>query len=891
MSHSYDDKYLLAEYLTTSAIASSLNVFSYVGISPESLATMVEWSKTRTVTLRFQGSHSCAFLRKAKRVVEDSSETVRKTTFMGISTSSSTKRSYTVKEWFWNFSNSYELVAYQGNMPERPLSLRQGQGATELTTTSKGSPYSAVSPIGTHELDLTWLLQQLSDNAISFRINRSDSACHTPRRNPQTESALRWFSQLRNFFQAVEAYFVQSLFPIQPNLQTLQMNAFEPSSLLHPVFPLFEQRPEDAGDAQSSPPPPSSSSSSSSSSPSSAVTLAATSMREHSSSVILSLGDLDGLLRGQRLSIEQKFAELAPLFPSTGLVTLPAVQLVLLARHALEMTLDYRTGVNSIEKMLWSQLVAAIGKEVGPSDFFDYMKFHTHKLFRARFQPRPFSYAVRRPGRDPEGMLTIQAASGDASLPEPLMTCVRSVAPAHAMRFSLDAATRVTFRGERYLHSWINHSFSGSAATPISLHARARQFSSFVLLVGRISSASTFEPTGAIILQNKDELIIPLLLEQIPTPKEFRDAIESLSPEQQAFCKAFRQMQLESTLFAVLVVQIKPQLEKLLGLPAHSLTKEIRLTQDLLELFIKYQIPSDLISFDGASDAAPATKVAVVKEYVQRMQQMIQSKKATELHAAAEEAVYAALPYASLESSGHIAAFDGISLGYASLSAPSSSSSSSSSYRSGAVGGRSSSRAPAPPTTDSRAIVQKPTAVAPPKNASAPASTSSTGVAESVDEDEDPDVFDFTTIPHVLDARFAQLDTDNALRPTIIKPDFSAWSKRSQASLLTSPASTTLYESQQKVEKNKAFDLLDALSRSGSLDVDDAFLHVFIAATHCFDKSLMDTIILDNVNPIEKVQRSLLIVSQTIHDAPLQSLIKSDQLESVQESSPGLFSQ
>ena len=57
------------------------------------------------------------------------------------------------------------------------------------------------------------------------------------------------------------------------------------------------------------------------------------------------------------------------------------------------------------------------------------------------------------------------------------------------------------------------------------------------------------------------------MLEPIPTPAEFRDAIESLSPEQQRFAKAYRGMQLASTLFAVAVVQIKPQLERLLGLP------------------------------------------------------------------------------------------------------------------------------------------------------------------------------------------------------------------------------------------------------------------------------------------------------------------------------------
>lgn len=67
---------------------------------------------------------------------------------------------------------------------------------------------------------------------------------------------------------------------------------------------------------------------------------------------------------------------------------------------------------------------------------------------------------------------------------------------------------------------------------------------SFILLVGRIVSADLFDPKHAIIIQNKDELKIPLLLETIPTPKEFKDAIASLSPEQQRFCKAFRSMQL-----------------------------------------------------------------------------------------------------------------------------------------------------------------------------------------------------------------------------------------------------------------------------------------------------------------------------------------------------------
>jgi hypothetical protein len=54
---------------------------------------------------------------------------------------------------------------------------------------------------------------------------------------------------------------------------------------------------------------------------------------------------------------------------------------------------------------------------------------------------------------------------------------------------------------------------------------------------------------------------------------------------------------------------------------------------------------------------------------------------------------------------------------------------------------------------------------------------------------------------------------------------------------------TNLDSSAQKTEKDKAFDLLDALSRSGALPIACAELHVMVAATHCFDKSLIGTVI------------------------------------------------
>ena len=48
----------------------------------------------------------------------------------------------------------------------------------------------------------------------------------------------------------------------------------------------------------------------------------------------------------------------------------------------------------------------------------------------------------------------------------------------------------------------------------------------------------------------------------------------------------------------------------MLNLPPESLTKEIQLTQKLLDLFITYQIPSDLLSYDGDATANGTAKVA-----------------------------------------------------------------------------------------------------------------------------------------------------------------------------------------------------------------------------------------------------------------------------------------
>jgi hypothetical protein len=146
---------------------------------------------------------------------------------------------------------------------------------------------------------------------------------------------------------------------------------------------------------------------------------------------------------------------------------------------------------------------------------------------------------------------------------------------------------------------------------------------------------------------------------------------------------------------------------------------------------------------------------------------------------------------------------------------------------------------------------------------------------DSIDDESSEAQIDYTEIPKALEKQFEQLDKEGAVRPTIINPGL-LWTKRAQKALLADPTSTSLGVDDQKSEKNRAFDLLDALSRSGGLSVDHASLHVVIAATHCFDSSVIDTIVKNNVNPIEKVERSTLIMASTIHGRVVSDLVKDD---------------
>jgi hypothetical protein len=101
---------------------------------------------------------------------------------------------------------------------------------------------------------------------------------------------------------------------------------------------------------------------------------------------------------------------------------------------------------------------------------------------------------------------------------------------------------------------------------------------------------------------------------------------------------------------------------------------------------------------------------------------------------------------------------------------------------------------------------------------------------------------DYSVIPTQLDSRLETEDPDGALRPTIINVS-KQWNKRSQRTLLSPSIEAVLSVAEQKLEKNTCWDLLDALTRSGGMPIEDAMLHIVVASTHCFENSVIDTLV------------------------------------------------
>ena len=140
----------------------------------------------------------------------------------------------------------------------------------------------------------------------------------------------------------------------------------------------------------------------------------------------------------------------------------------------------------------------------------------------------------------------------------------------------------------------------------------------------------------------------------------------------------------------------------------------------------------------------------------------------------------------------------------------------------------------------------------------------------------------------MIESQFEQFDKHGAVRPTLLVAK-GPWLKKHYQGLLSDQEEKTLYDSDIEASKNKAFDLLDALSKSGATIIEDTALHVIIASSHNFEKTIMDVLVQDNVNPIEKLEHSSIIMTAALHGVPKGNVISPEYRDAILKHAPQLI--
>ena len=820
--HTFDDKYVLVEGLTGAGGLAVLRCLDLLlegrlgeaGLQ-ELLGKTVEVDTTATLVALSQTT--CTFVREQKR----------------------TEDKRTIREYFWDVKYEYEFAVQRGGGEKEAFAAVVRRRSAEVLTRTKKAPFDTTERREVGAVDLTWLLRQLAGGVVTagvaakmdvrFHINREVETCRTACRNKDVADAKTFFAGLARFGAAVRDE-MEEVLGVQGAAAhgSFDTNA---DDIVVPTVPLMVDVADDDGGSAGD---------------------------TDSAGALLQRGELELLVQEQERALRGRVEKLGKVEHAGSLGSGKEAGVSLVMQQISRVCRSYADSVVYVESLLRDQLVAAVGKAVSANDFAEYMSFHMRRRLQRAYAPRGLAVSVRHGNLNPEGSVVVQDKRFGC-LPVP--TFSRALG-ASVMRFDLNATTEATLEAQVNLHAFVDHQFGGSSgnvARHVQLRAEAQQFSAFVVLLGNVGGDDVFLPKHAVIVQNRDVFEIPLLLETIPSKKEFAKAVESLSPEQRAFAEAYRSMQMESTLFGMCVVQVKPHLERVLQLPAGSLTKEIQLTQDLLELFLVYNIRSDLLSQEDAAADGPdgvvlqtqADRVAQVKHHVDVVKQMLLKAKEEELAEAERRQLKRKREEEEQEEQRR-------------------------SYK------RSSRRCMRLDVDDDEGPFCLPTLGITMLDVScAPSDGADAGTVDDTDDwvDTAGDVakgtadtsLSINTFPDILEQRLEAMGVDS-VRPTIVKVGDS-WNRTFQPGLLGSCEQAVLGEAEQTAGRAKAFGLLDSLTRSGLLPL-SADMHVVVASTHSFGETLMDTLVQENVNPIAAVEASSLVVASALHETEPQQLLQ-----------------
>lgn len=486
VEHLYSDKYLLASFVTNSSILASLKSLSKLGLNDQILSQLIEWSRHSEVTINYETVEKCDFIKQITRQVETKHVTME---VAGIVNASTNQREFVnVEEFIYVLSKTYKLSAQRGvgeTEADRVVILERCDMFQEMTTRSNATPFKYCS--NKFALNVSWLLRNVHDVSLQpkFDIDRSNPKCFTPRRNVDVSLAFQFFQRTNQWCASIKQDFID-LFT-KSNIASankVDFGIITSKRVFAPVVPLFissEASTTPVAEVYSTP-----------------IT-------------IIPQSTLNLFANEELRNFDEVFTELSAIFPpvtSSDFITQQEALISLVMHHLLDIVQCFEDGLNYIEYMLRNQVIAAVGKIITPSDFDDYMRFHSTKLLKPIYQPRPFTYAIRRsPDHSPEGTVRVNVIDSRGmsyscvqhvsaciyiilgGIKKSLTSMTRQFASSDSfnMQVSINDSTALKVGGERYLHTCLLHSFSDSMELGLELVAEARQFSSFIILLGKIS--------------------------------------------------------------------------------------------------------------------------------------------------------------------------------------------------------------------------------------------------------------------------------------------------------------------------------------------------------------------------------------------------------------------
>ena len=275
----------------------------------------------------------------------------------------------TITEYLWKFQAEWELVAFEGSSArEKAVVLAGRKGDCEIKTSTESAPRPQVNVLPPVDVNLTWLLQQLSvleeepaagkekrcDPSFFllllvflslslflflffflfffFFFFRSREISYRPAQRVLQDApsqragggGIRTLCRCERVVSARAWLPDDGSLPGQQGAGELPMGSIEAGSVFVPVVPLLEERgsQERAGSSGGSNNNASPSSSALLPAPSPPYVLAklppSPSTSQEHSSVLLPVGDVNAFLGEQRRSLAEKFRELGKGFPETA---------------------------------------------------------------------------------------------------------------------------------------------------------------------------------------------------------------------------------------------------------------------------------------------------------------------------------------------------------------------------------------------------------------------------------------------------------------------------------------------------------------------------------------------------------------------------------------------